>query len=247
MRGLSFVCIAVVLFSVFCIGYCFADGVSVNASVDRSNITIGDPINYTITIKKDALLEIELPEIDFGKLEVKDFREENPSEDILDLKYILTSFEVGEFTIPEAAIKYSGGEVKTKAIAIEVVSVLKEEEEYSDIKDLKEQYVIPSEWWIYLIIALAVVALAVAAVFASNYVKRRYFSKEDIVKEVIPLRPPHEVAYEELEVLKKSSLLKEEKIKEYEKLTGDKELVKKVWEDIDALAYTYIWFCLISA
>lgn len=36
----------------------------------------------------------------------------------------------------------------------------------------------------------------------------------------------------------------EEKIKEYEKITGDKEIVKTVWEDVDSLAYQYIWFCL---
>lgn len=36
----------------------------------------------------------------------------------------------------------------------------------------------------------------------------------------------------------------EEKIKEYEKITGDKEIVKTVWEDVDNLAYQYIWFCL---
>ena len=39
----------------------------------------------------------------------------------------------------------------------------------------------------------------------------------------------------------------EEKVKEYEKIMGDEEIVKKVWEDIDTLAYVYVWFCLISA
>ena len=39
----------------------------------------------------------------------------------------------------------------------------------------------------------------------------------------------------------------EEKIKEYEKITGDTELIKRVWEDIDGMAYIYIWFCLIAA
>jgi len=39
----------------------------------------------------------------------------------------------------------------------------------------------------------------------------------------------------------------EEKVKEYGKIMGDEKIVKKVWEDIDTLAYLYIWFCLISA
>ena len=39
----------------------------------------------------------------------------------------------------------------------------------------------------------------------------------------------------------------EEKIKEYQKITGDENILKQVWEDIDNLAYVYIWFCLIAA
>ena len=38
----------------------------------------------------------------------------------------------------------------------------------------------------------------------------------------------------------------EEKMKEYAEFKGDKELVKKIWEDTDALAYVYIWHCLLS-
>ncbi|MFQ6133578.1 MAG: hypothetical protein ACE5R4_16175 [Armatimonadota bacterium] len=37
-----------------------------------------------------------------------------------------------------------------------------------------------------------------------------------------------------------------EKRKEIPEISGDEELVKRVWEDIDALAYTYIWHCLVS-
>ena len=38
----------------------------------------------------------------------------------------------------------------------------------------------------------------------------------------------------------------EEKLKELPEIRGDAELVKKVWEDNEALAYMYIWHCLIS-
>ena len=38
----------------------------------------------------------------------------------------------------------------------------------------------------------------------------------------------------------------EEKRKELPEISGDEELVKKVWEDIDALGYVYIWHCLLS-
>jgi len=38
----------------------------------------------------------------------------------------------------------------------------------------------------------------------------------------------------------------QEKLKELPEMTGDKELARKVWEDIDSLGYTYIWHCLLS-
>ena len=38
----------------------------------------------------------------------------------------------------------------------------------------------------------------------------------------------------------------EEKLKELPTITGDKDLVQRVWEDIDALGNTFIWQCLLS-
>jgi len=38
----------------------------------------------------------------------------------------------------------------------------------------------------------------------------------------------------------------EEKLKELPPIVGDAELVKQVWEDTDALGYTFIWHCLVS-
>ena len=38
----------------------------------------------------------------------------------------------------------------------------------------------------------------------------------------------------------------EEKLKELPEISGDKELVEKIWQDIDALGYVYIWQCLLS-
>ena len=37
----------------------------------------------------------------------------------------------------------------------------------------------------------------------------------------------------------------EQRRKEYPRIMGDEKVVQKVWEQIDDLAYSYIWFCLI--
>ena len=38
----------------------------------------------------------------------------------------------------------------------------------------------------------------------------------------------------------------DEKVKELPEITGDAKLVQRVWEETDALAYTYVWHCLVS-
>ena len=38
----------------------------------------------------------------------------------------------------------------------------------------------------------------------------------------------------------------EEKAKDYPQVTGDRELVRKVWEDVDAYGTVYIWQLLLS-
>ena len=36
----------------------------------------------------------------------------------------------------------------------------------------------------------------------------------------------------------------EQRVKEYEKILGDKEILKKEWERLEVLANRFIWFCL---
>jgi hypothetical protein len=38
----------------------------------------------------------------------------------------------------------------------------------------------------------------------------------------------------------------EEKLKELPEISGDAQLARKVWEDIDGMGYTYVWHCLVS-
>ncbi len=38
----------------------------------------------------------------------------------------------------------------------------------------------------------------------------------------------------------------EEKLKEMPAITGDKELVERVWKQTDSLGYLYVYFCLLA-
>jgi hypothetical protein len=38
----------------------------------------------------------------------------------------------------------------------------------------------------------------------------------------------------------------EEKKKELPQIQGDEALIRKTWEDVDNLAYLYVWHCVVS-
>ncbi len=38
----------------------------------------------------------------------------------------------------------------------------------------------------------------------------------------------------------------EEKLEEFPEISGDKELIRRTWQDVDALGYMYVWQCLLS-
>ncbi len=39
----------------------------------------------------------------------------------------------------------------------------------------------------------------------------------------------------------------EEKIKEYPTILGDPKILQKSWEEIDGLAYLYLWFVIMQS
>ncbi len=39
----------------------------------------------------------------------------------------------------------------------------------------------------------------------------------------------------------------EDKLKEYPKILGDPQILQKAWEEIDNLAYLYLWFCIMQS
>lgn len=38
----------------------------------------------------------------------------------------------------------------------------------------------------------------------------------------------------------------EQKVKELPPIAGNRELVERIWKDVDGLGYLYIWHCLLS-
>ncbi len=194
----------------------------VDANVDKAKITIGDKINYKITVDFSEGIEVLPPEIkdEVGGLAVEDFGiEESMNEEGVitqEIWYTLETFNTGSYIIPAFDIKYTTkpeteeAVVKTPEVFIEVVTTL--DENAGDVRDIKPPVAIKRNYFrLYCIIAIVFgILVIVGAVLL--YLKRRKQREIGFVPEPLPA---HQIAYNELEKLRDLNLISEGRIKEY--------------------------------
>ncbi|TDI91232.1 MAG: hypothetical protein E2O77_07145 [Caldithrix sp.] len=220
--------IAFLAFAVFVLSrlsFAQEGSISIHSKVDKSTITIGDLVTYSIIVTHDAGVQVELPELgaNLGAFEIRDYTVHEPfienSKSVEQFDYIISTFDVGEFEIPPLSFYYSfppdsiKHELKTKKLKILVESMRPSEE--GDIRDIKAPLVLPKDyrkWIIWGSIGFAAILFA-GILF---YIWRRKRAGKGLLPEKIkPPHPPHEIALQELTALKGSSLLQEGKVKEF--------------------------------
>ena len=191
---------------------------SVKAELNQAVITIGDPVEYTVTLRHAPSLQIlssiPAPAQDILKLKkTEDFKRTEDKQSVEGKKFTLTAFKLGEFILEPVQIQYrSGGKVETLStdpLYLTVKSVAQGEEK-TDIRGVKS--VIPFAGRPIVILLLLLAALGGACVF--GYLRLRKRSRE------IPAGPetllsPEEAALSRLNQLFDSDLIRRGKIKEY--------------------------------
>ena len=129
--------------------------------------------------------------------------------------YELDIYETGKFTIPPAVIKYrrsdkeQWNEAVSDSIEIEVPSVLDNNGEKGDIRDIKGPVSLPNLTYVYIILAMIAVAIVMSLIII--LLKKRRKSE----KTLTPSRPAHEIAYKALKELLNRNYLKAGKVQEY--------------------------------
>ena len=197
-------------------------GFSIEASVDRDRITVGDPFLYRVTVRSPGDSAIEWPETGSPPegFDLLSFEHSGPlsgpgGSNIDLLRYELTLYRTGEHSIPPLSLQCvlsDGTEIsaESKAIPVSVISVI--DDDAADIRDLKSPLDIPGgiPWYYWLIAGLALLAVA-AAVFL--YLRHRR-NREDPQGTVPAIeRPPEEIALEELEQLALKEWLAQGRVK----------------------------------
>lgn len=207
----------------------------VNSSIDKPKITIGDRVTYTIILSYNPK-KIKSPPFSPGtnldSFEIKDYKIYKPKKKkgkiVQRYEYIITTFTVGEFKIAPLEVNYitqSGEEKKitTPEISILVEGIKPSESDKDDIRDIKPPVYI--KWGIWFYLGLATVLLVIGGVIGLYFYKKK---KKKLFTETHDVRPPEEIAYEELEEITQMDLIKQGKIKLYYILLS--EVIRKYLE-----------------
>ena len=205
----------------------FADSgkVSLEARVDRSKITIGDLIKYSIIVSRDEKANVEMPELgaNLGAFEIRDYNDWEPEkrngEIVQRREYTISTYDIGDYEIPPVTVRYSAvndttwHELTTEKIKITVESM--KPSQAGDIRDVKPPLEIPKDWMRLIRFAGAGVILVLIGILIWWYIKRRKEGKSLIPRREKPKLPPHEIALQELEQLLQEQLLEKGEIKQF--------------------------------
>jgi hypothetical protein len=195
--------------------------VEVKAEVDKATATTGDLIRYTLSATSNPSVRVELPEMGsrIAGLRILDMGQKGPEEKEgrthVEKWYQLKADLIGSYIIPGAVFlsyddKGEKKEHKTAQIFIEVTSVIEDKAAATDIKEIKPLETIKRDYTAIALFSLAGAAL-LALILGGIFWYRFKYKKA----KVTPPRPAHELAFEELEGLRKEGLIEKGIYKEH--------------------------------
>ena len=184
----------------------------VKMEVDTTHIRIGEQIKYQLSVDKTE--DVLFPKLILDSLKKVEVVEELPTdttETKFVRKYILTSFDSGNYMIPSQQILINNKKfiIDSLLISVSTVKVDTLKQKLYELKSIKNQPIIFDDYKLYVWIALAILALIIAIILYFVFRKK---------KEEIPLEeriPPYEMAMQRLGQLDKKQLWQQDKIKPY--------------------------------
>ena len=210
---------SIIFFILFSSVIAWADSpITVNTKLDKPKATTGDIILYTITVTHDLDIKPSKPDFtvisQFDILETvttKSLQIGNKSEQEYSVK--LRADKVGIYTIPPIPVSFDviknnqskpiSGKITAPKITIEIVSILRDQGEPTDIIDINELLEVDKDWVPIIFWGLNLILLIIVLYAAWKYrgVKK---NKSNVRTRDIPI---HEIALNELDALKLKDFL----------------------------------------
>jgi len=188
--------------------------------VEPKEVTIGDPIRYTVEVRAPEGTELVIPVLsgNLGDFTITDFGDEPVTRKdgwaTVTRWYTLTCFEAGDQLVPKPRVQYRlpGDELREAAgeeTLVGVKSLLARHPDAKDIRDIKPPEELPFDWRPYALVTGTFVAVGLAgwALFYFLNRPRRQYAP--------PPRPAHELALAALHKLHAQRLVEEGKFAEY--------------------------------
>jgi len=189
----------------------------VSSSIDSTSIKIGEEIIYNIEVEADSSALVVFPEGQaFSPLEmIESYAIDTTKLDAtfrLIKKYGLTQFDSGAYTIPKQKIIINDKTFFTDSLRLEVNTVVIDTTKQGlyDIKPLIAVEKATGKWWIYILIAIASIALIAFLMYWFIWRQKPLTEAEEIA-----LLPPYDRAKLALKKLDDSNYLQTENLKEY--------------------------------
>lgn len=200
----------------------FSNETGVYATVDTSQILIGDQVNYTITCIQNNKLNVVFPGFTDTIITGIEIVESSPLDTVKDAndqltiekKYLITSFDTGAYMLPVGPFILDNDTIYGKSIFLSV-NTMEVDTAKSSIKPIKLPYkqgytfdeILP-----WLLIGLLILLLAGGGIFAYFYFKKK---KDTSTVKYIPKEPAEIIAYRSLDELKMEQLWQKEQYKAY--------------------------------
>lgn len=192
--------------------------VTVTAVLDKTSVTIGDKIRYSLVVSAKNDIEVEFPDFEgnLGNFNLKDFGSGKQvfwGRQKITRWYILDTYVIGKQTLPKALVKYRRqGEsdwdrLESEEKEIEVKSLLDKPGVKRELRPIKDPLDFPSRGR-YVLLGILILLFILAGIVIFR--KKRKNSALPL-----DLPPAHQIALQKLNELKAKGLIAQGKIKEY--------------------------------
>ncbi len=196
--------------------------VIIKVEIDQQEITIGDPVVYTVVIEREPGVELDIPVLKktFGSFRIKRLlakkQKRKKGRVINRYKYLMTTFNTGTQIIPsfKVFVRDEEGrktEVKSEGLIIKVKSVLPAGEDPKDIRGLKP-LILKKNIMTTVLLILMVLGAGALVYFLARKIK---FKKKAPPPAEVAVQTAEAIALQRLKELKHSELLKKGRAKQY--------------------------------
>ncbi|WP_304142622.1 hypothetical protein [Mesoflavibacter zeaxanthinifaciens] len=197
--------------------FSFLSFAQVTSSIDSTSIKIGEQITYKIEVETDTVNPVIFPEGQtFMPLEmIESYQPDTTKYDAkykLIKKYGLTQFDSGKYVIPKQKIIIAGKTFATDSMLVEVNDIVVDttKQKLYDVKPMIDVKKPSSNWWLWLLLTIVLVATIGFLVYWFVWRKRPLTEEEKIAQ-----LPPYDRAKLALKQLDETKYLERAEIKEY--------------------------------